>query len=365
MKYSTVLLVVFAILAIILLLRHIRPIKENFEEERKSKNILYSIIPSLQDEWIGASLSNNDNISMTTSLSYGFWNQPLGNSKTKDDFVIMHLSYDKDMSLLGCGSKLVGSDLQWKLFKKENKNPVSEWKEVPSNIPVVCTLFDSDGILMGIHANNGQIYKKESTDLNSKFKGPIQFDKPMSKILFDKDGILIGIGRENNYIYKKDSYFWRESKWNQSPIMINKEPVYDLVHDYDGCLIACTESGLKKQKNPSFLQPFYTLNEKHVVNDKEPLSLYEIIQARCGFIPSSENAETEDITHLNDEYKKILEFKKQQKVKCNKRSNLLKNFIYSSDIQTLNPLFHSLEEQSKTIDSLEGEIQILQNKLNL
>jgi hypothetical protein len=361
MKVTTYILVLLAIISLICLLRSLRPIKEQFEEEKKVQ-VFYSILPSLQSSWIGTTLDNNNNIKMSPSLTYGFWEAPLKNSKTEEGYNILHLNYNKNMNLLGCGVLMdENKKLNWKLFEKESKNPSSKWKEVYTNIPVISTLFDSDGVLLGVHAENGQIYKKETPSLSSDFVGPINYDLPVVRILYDKDGILMGIGKDDGFLYKKTSYFWNESKWSSS--MINKEEVLDVVHDYDGCMIASTKTGFKKQESPSFLQPFIPINLKHKVEDTENMSFQEIIQARCGFIPSEKNVET--MGHLDEEFKKILNFKKEQKYKCKKRSKLLKKFIHSTEVEELNPMFSNLENQSKVIDNLQYQITTLQDKLGL
>ena len=71
------------------------------------------------------------------------------------------------------------------------------------------------------------------------------------------------------------------------------------------------------------------------------------------------------MSHLNEEFQKILNFKKEQKYKCKKRSKLLKKFIHSKEVEELNPMFSNLENQSKVIDNLQYQITTLQDKLGL
>ena len=85
---------------------------------------------------------------------------------------------------------------------------MTKWLEVNSNESISSTLYDKDGVLLGIHSENGQIYKKTSSILGSNWKGPVNFDISMSKIYFDRDGIMIGIGKNDNKLYKKNGYFW-------------------------------------------------------------------------------------------------------------------------------------------------------------
>ena len=69
--------------------------------------------------------------------------------------------------------------------------------------------------------------------------------------MFDKSETMIGIGLFDNYIYTKKSNNWRESYWDK--VNINRTKVYDLLYDYDGCLIATSPSGILKQKFPNIV----------------------------------------------------------------------------------------------------------------
>ena len=152
--YKEPLIFVLAILCIVLLLQRIKPFRENFIDEQVNAPIMYSILPSLQDSWLGVSLSSpskGGNMRMTTSLPSRLWTNPLVNSLTPEKHVIIHLNYCKDdMALLGCGVKKVKGKVEWVLFKKENKNPVTKWELVESNKPICATLYDNDGILLEV-----------------------------------------------------------------------------------------------------------------------------------------------------------------------------------------------------------------------
>ena len=72
--------------------------------------------------------------------------------------------------------------------------------------------------------------------------------------MFDKEGIMIGIGLKDNYIYRKKDNDWKDSYWDQKNV--NKTQVYDMFYDTDGCLIASTPEGIKKQLFPDFNSEF-------------------------------------------------------------------------------------------------------------
>jgi hypothetical protein len=322
---------------------------------------MYSILPSLQDSWIGASLnsiSSNGNIKMTTSLPSKLWTPPLSYSFTDDKYIILHLNYSKDdMALLGCGVKLINGKQHWKLYKKTNKNPMTKWLEVNSNESISSTLYDKDGVLLGIHSENGQIYKKTSSILGSNWKGPVNFDISMSKIYFDRDGIMIGIGKNDNKLYKKNGYFWNKDKWDKQ--LINNQKLIDLVLDYDGCFIGLTDNGLVKQQNPGFLSPFKKYDIDFVVKDKQATTFDEIIKSRCGFIPQINNIASE-VEHLDDELKQLVNFKKMQKSQCKNRAKLVKN-AFGLEYDENSKLFKNIELRNQEISQLNSQINILED----
>ena len=360
---KTLILFVIGIICIVLLLQKIRPFRETFVEEQNSVPTVVSILPSLQDSWIGVSLvspNKGDNINMTTSLPSRLWGRPLKNSRTKNKYMISHITYCKDdMSLIGCGVARKDGKADWKLYKKDNKNSVMPWNELPSNEPICSTLYDNDGVLLGVHAENGQIYKKSSPLLKSKWKGPINFDEPMSRIYYDRDGIMIGIHKNNGKLYKKDGFLWNKDKWSSN--IINNQVLLDLTYDYDGCMIGITKQGLLKQTEPGFFSNFVPYTMKHKVNIKEPMSFDEIIKARCGFFPRFD--ELVDIEHLDQELKDIIRFKKIQKVKCKDRKNMVKHAFQIYDDNSNKNILLELDKRNKIIQDLEGQVIQLEDAL--
>ena len=335
--YKTILFFILAIISLVLLINVVKPYREQFVSEQVNSPIMYSVIPSLQDSWIGVSLVSpkkvNDNtviksgnLRITTSLPSRLWTAPVTNSVAPDGYLIVHLNYCKDdMALLGCGVKYNKNNdkLDWKLFKKESKNHMTKWEEVETPIyePICSTVYDSDGILLGIHAENGQIYKKKNTLLNSEWTGPYNYDLPMSKIYFDRDGIMVGIHKNTNKIYKKDGFFWKKDKWSRS--IVNNQSVMDIVFDYDSCMIGLTKNGLVKQEEPGFLSSFKPYNMDFKNKMKEPMSFDEIIKSRCGFLPNTE--EIIDIEHLPKELIEIINLKKSKKQECKNRKSQVRN----------------------------------------
>jgi hypothetical protein len=360
---KVIILFLLGIVSIVMLLQKIRPFREHFIEQQNNAPKMISILPSLQDSWIGVSLVSpniGNNLQMTTSLPSRLWGMAMKNSRNADNYMISHITYCRDdMALLGCGAAYKDGKVDWKIYKKDNKNPLTEWKEIPSNEPICATLYDTDGILLGIHYVNGQIYKKKSTELKSEWKGPINFDEPMSRIYYDRDGIMIGIHQKNGKLYKKDGFLWNTDKWDSN--IVNPQKIMDLVYDYDGCMIGITKDGLLKQKEPGFLSTFYPYNMKFKILIKEPMSFDEIIKARCGFLSSFD--ELVDIDHLDKELKDIIRFKKVQRSKCKNRSNLVRNAFRLDYENKDRTILQELENRNTTISELEDMVSRLRESL--
>ena len=360
---KALILFVIGIICIVLLLQKIKPFRETFITEQDNAPKIISILPSLQDSWLGVSLvspKKGDNLQMTTSLPSRLWGVPLKNSRTKNNYMISHITYCRDdMSLIGCGAAYKDGKVDWKIYKKESKNPFMPWKEIPTNEPICATLYDSDGTLLGVHADNGQIYKKSSTLLESKWRGPINFDEPMSRIYYDRDGIMIGIHKKNGKLYKKDGFLWNKDKWSSD--IVNNQVLLDLTYDYDGCMIGITKSGLLKQTEPGFLSSFVPYTMKHRVTIKEPISFDEMIKARCGFFPRFD--ELIDIEHLDQELKDLIRFKKIQKVNCGNRSNMVKHAFQIYEYNSNKNILLELDKRNKTIQDLENQVTKLEKAI--
>ena len=182
----------------------------------------------------------------------------------------------------------------------------------------------------------------------------------MSKIYFDRDGVMIGIHKKTNKLHKKEGHLWDSDKWSLD-IVNEQENLIDIIHDYDGCIIGLTPTGLVKQKETGFLSTFYPYTIKFKSIIREPTSFDEIIKARCGFFPRFD--ELEDIEHLDKEFKDLIRFKKVQKNKCKDRSNMIRNAFRLNYENKNNEILNRIEKRNKTIQDLESQVIRLQQTL--
>ena len=150
------------------------------------------------------------------------------------------------------------------------------------------------GKLIGISSYDGQIYESRNSTGGEyvRWIGPINYDKPMKKILFNREGVMIGIGLIDNFIYKKIGKNWRYEEWDEKNI--NKTKVYDLFFDKDGCMIASTPNGVKKQTHQDFNSEFIDIRE-YKEKHEDLMNNVEIIKSRVGieFIDDEFNTNTE------------------------------------------------------------------------
>ena len=177
----------------------------------------------------------------------------------------------------------------------------------------------------------------------------------MKKVQFDKDGKLLGIGLLDFQIYKKKGNDWKESEWDKEHIGTQK--VFDMFHDYDGCLISSSYKGITKQTHPNYMSDFIDINSTKI--NRKTLSLFHLLKFRTGLdlikhddIGENE-ATTDDITdpNLSAELNALLKFKKGAKLMC---KNKVKNTSQVKNMELLDT-----NNQNKDIDEIENLINLL------
>jgi hypothetical protein len=327
----------------------------------KTSRVIYNILPLLNDTgYIGTLYPkkgvSNSNIVYTRSLKSNIWKGPIKNSTPNNKTIMVDLTYGPDRKLYGIGMALVKDNAMYDLHVKEEANNIkSKWVLVKSNENIMSVMFDIDNILIGCHAESGQIYKKKSSDINSEWYGPINYDIPMRKITYDKDGYLLGIGFNDNKIYKKKGFFWMEEEWDT--VNINNQEVYDLVYDTDGSLIATTKKGIMKQKIPNYMSAFEDY-KKIGDSEKKILSKSNILKLKTGLVLEDENI-IDDKSDLGGDLKEILKFKSQALNLCKNK----KNITSSKNMKNINDKILLLNTQNDMIDKLENMVKSLQESL--
>lgn len=365
--YIIVILYIFLIALIVSLIK--QNLKEPFETPRKKRTV-YNLIPSPNEEnlYLGTfiTLSKNkksfdmNNFIYTNSLKSNTWRFPDKNSRLSRNHVITDLTYDSTRRLVAIGLKMKKGKPHYDIFRKKTTDFKSPWMLINSNHKIKTLCYDLKGNkLLGINSYDGQIYENKTlTDLSyGKWTGPINYDIPMKKIMFDKDGIMIGIGLKDNYIYKKKGEHWRVDKWDTTNV--NNTVVYDLVYDIDGCFIASTPTGLKKQLHTDFGSEFVKLNDfdqKHdTILDKEDILKYKI---GYEFIDNYFDTSTEFGMNL----KKMYEFKKLSKDICSNKGRLTDGELNPNKQKVNSEL---LSTQNREINNLFDMVDNLSSQLNL
>ena len=328
---------------------------------------VHSILPSFNNPnvYFGAYLSSDkpgnhiDNFIYTNSLLSNRWLKPEENLALSREHVIVDLTYDSNKRLTAVGVKMENGNAMYDIFKKQTSNYKSPWTKVESNRKMRSLANDIKyGKVIGCSSYDGQIYENKNRMFSyEEWLGPINFDKPMRKVMFDKEGFMIGIGLIDNYIYKKKTIDWRESKWDVKNA--NKTKVYDLVYDKDGCFIATTKEGVKKQLHPDFGSKFVLLRDFDQEHE-EVLDNLDIIKAKTGNEYLDEEFDLN--TELGRDLKRIYEFKKVSKDLCRSKGKFKKG--------TLNPQKESvdsdtLNRQNDEINELYSLIDDLTNKLGV
>lgn len=327
---------------------------------------IHNILSSLNDDnlYYGAYLSytpgeHNDNFLYTRSLESNKWIKPNKNLELSEEHIIIDLTYDSEKRLTAVGLKMNNNEPEYDIFKKLSSELSTDWQLIESNKKIRSLSTDlKTGILIGCSSYDGQIYESRSNRLSyGDWIGPINYDVSMRKVMFDKEGIMIGIGLIDNYIYRKKDEYWRESKWDKKNM--NKTKVFDLIYDKDGCLIATTSEGIKKQKFPDFGSEFVLLKDFDQ-DHEEILDLNEIIKFKTGNEYTDTNFDL--TTELGRDLKRIYEFKKVSKDLCSSKPKLNKGTINpdKEDVDT-----NTLNRQNEEINVLYNKINELSNKLGV
>ncbi len=328
---------------------------------------VHSILPAFDNPnlYFGAYLSSRntgdhlDNFIYTNSLVSNRWLKPEENLALSEEHVIVDLTYDSNKRMTAVGVRMNDGIAEYDIFKKETSDFKSSWVALESNKVMRSLCNDIKyGKLIGCSSYDGQIYESKNRLLSYKdWMGPVNFDKPMRKVMFDKEGFMIGIGLIDNFIYKKKSMHWRESKWDTKNV--NQTKVYDLVYDKDGCLIATTKEGIKKQLHPDFGSKFVLLKDFDQEHE-ELLDQLEIIKFKTGneYLDEEFNLDTE----LGRDLKRIYEFKKVSKDLCRSKGKFSKGNL---NPQRENVDSDVLNRQNEEINDLYSMIDDLTNKLGM
>ena len=328
---------------------------------------VHSILPSFNNSnlYFGAYLSSdkpgnhNDNFIYTNSLLSNRWLKPTENLALSDEHVIVDLTYDSNKRLTAVGVTIENGTAKYDIFKKQTSDFKSSWTKLDSNRKMRSLSNDIKyGKVLGCSSYDGQIYENKNRMFSyEEWVGPINFDKPMRKIMFDKEGYMIGIGLVDNYIYKKKTTDWRESKWDVKNA--NKTKVYDLVYDKDGCFIATTKEGIKKQLHPDFGSKFVLLRDFDQEHE-EVMDILDILKAKTGNEYLDEEFDLN--TELGRDLKRIYEFKKVSKDLCSSKGKFSKSSLNPQkenvDSDTLNRQNDEINELYSLIDDLTGKLEL-------
>ena len=240
------------------------------------------------------------------------------------------------------------------MYKKENTEFDSKWIKMKSNNKIRNICYDiNSGKLIGISSYDGQIYESRSSSGGEyvRWIGPINYDKPMKKIMFDREGIMIGIGLIDNFIYKKIGKNWRYEEWDEKNI--NKTKVYDIFFDKDGCMIASTPNGVKKQTHQDFNSEFIDIRE-YKEKHEDLMNSVEIIKSRVGIEFIDDEFDTN--TELGRDLKRIYEFKKVSKDLCRNRIPLKKHSIEDNKVDLLSKQNREINDLYNTIDDISSKM---------
>jgi len=308
---------------------------------------------------VGSSNSNN-NFIYTNSLPSDRW-MASENAELSPKHICIDLTYDNYRRLMAIGMTIENGKPIYDIFKKYSTDFRSKWVKLESNKTIRSLCYDLKyGKLMGCSSYDGQIYENKFRSLSyGNWIGPINYDTPMKKIMYDKEGYLIGIGLIDSFIYRKKTINWRDSKWDKQNI--NKTKVYDLIYDIDGCFIASTSEGIKKQLHPDFNSVFVNYKD---FNQEHPtiLSHDEILQYKVGFEFLDDDFDT--TTELGRDLKRIYEFKKISNDLCRTKSmSKPQSDNINPDQENVNA--NTVSRQNQEINDLYSEIYSLTNKMNI
>jgi hypothetical protein len=353
-----IILIVVAVLVFVIRLN-----KETFQLNRdnyipKKERQLFNILPLIDGRYLGTYLTKDDdksnNLVMTYSLKSNEWQGPIKNGSPATNTLICDLTYYKDKRLMCVGTKhdTENDIILYDIFIKKTQDIESPWVKIKSNENIMSINFDFHGNMIGCR-DDGQLFIKENKNLNSDWIGPINYDIPMKKVLFDKDGKMLGIGLKDLLLYKKNTHDWKESKWDKDHKGFDQ--LYDVYHDYDGCLVGTSPNGLIKQEHSNYMAIF-----KDYLNTERKetiLTLPKIIFFRTGLeILDDKITNDKDIVdkNLSDELNSFLLLKSKTIQMCKNRKKGIKKDSENILLDRNNQL--------KKIDEIENLIKILQKK---
>ena len=291
-------------------------------------------------------------------------------------------------------------DYDYKIFSKKTDQIDSEWEALFPNSDIdkniICVRYDLNNNLIGINKEDYQIYRfrpKSQQNINPNYyglwKGPINFDSSvlLHKLMFDIDKHLIGIDLKGK-IYKKISSNWEESDWNVMSSKHSKlsthsrdnlisEGIFDVVHDYDGKLIATTKEGLVKQVTNSWDSDFISYDEKKNKNvnvkiNNNTISKNTILMCRTGndsnkydylrdddaYLGQDEDEQGYSRKKIIDKLNNFLNLKRNIRSIC---KNNKKNLYKVNDLKT-DVLYDSLDANNNEISSIKNLLNNLTSK---
>ena len=391
-----------------------------------SGSYVYCLLPKYynEDGFIGTYLTNSysdnpkelsNNLIQTYALQNNKWSyRPIDNGDifyNNKHYVIHDLNWSKDYldeysqpykKLMAVGMIYVDEikDYEYKIFSKTSQEIDSEWEPLFPNTDIdkniICIRYDLNNNLIGINKEDYQIYRfkpKSQQNINPNYyglwKGPINFNSNvlLHKIMFDTDKHLLGIDLDGK-IHKKISSDWEQSDWHvvrskhsqlsthNSNQLIN-EGIFDLVHDYDGKLIATTKHGLVKQVTDSWDSDFIIYDEKKNKNvnvkiDSKTISKNTVLMCRTGndtgkydyirdddaYLGQEEDSQGYSRKKTIDKLNKFLDLKRKLRGICkNHKKNTYKVNELKTDI-----LFDSLDANNNEISSIKNLLNNLTSK---
>lgn len=360
--YIRIFLLILVIMLLSLILNKIFD-KENFtnsEDKIVGNKNINSIILSISDNfYFGTFIESDENKDIdlskynfkTTSLQSNKWQRNDNIDIFNNHIVVIDLSYDSEKRLMAVGLHFnEDKKPEYHVYNKSSSDLKSRWLRhtYKPNIQILCLCYDiNNSKLLAVNKTDGQIYEQKNSWDWDNWVGPINFDKPVKKIMYDKTEHLIGIGKDDGFIYKKKDADWRDknNKWEY----VNKTEVYDLIYDIDGCLIATTPFGIKKQRFPDFFSTFDDITKKRKNDHEQILDKIDILKYKIGFEFLDELFQDSDIKVVKEYFERIYGYKKRLQNLCLTR-NKNKKYKLDKDISVSNA------ETNKDIQELYSKI---------
>jgi hypothetical protein len=338
---------------------------DKLTDKNNQINIYYGTYISNQQNKNTNDATNSLNIykatdSFQAAQSWVKVNNKLDNNK---NIIITDITYDKQKRMMAIGLHYTIPSTEgeespntskvpvYNIYIKDTSDVDSPWGEaIHTDIPIRNLCYDiKTEKLLGVSSYDGQIYEKKYNHSFKEWVGPINNDIPMRKIMFDKSENMIGIGLFDNYIYTKKSNNWRESYWDKKNI--NRTKVYDLIYDYDACLIATSPTGILKQKYPELSSEFINYRSYNRWDNKksEILLKEDILKYKTGYDIMKDDTLFADESPFAQNLKAIYNIKKMALDLCsnknyirsgNKENDIDESYKYSE----ISDLYKKIEE---------------------